>query len=415
MISIDDAMQLLLEATPVLGIEEVSLADACGRVLTENVFTDRELPPTDRSAMDGFAVRSADLSGERSILRVVGEIRAGQPLEAIRVGRGEAVRIMTGAIVPPGADAVVMVEVTEEDTASKAVHIMKLPKPGQHIRWKGEDVEAGTVILEDGMPIDAPEIAALAAVGKVIVKVRRRPVVSILTTGDEVVHPAGTPGEHQVRNSNSSTLVAQLAGMGIEGRDLGVASDTGDALDRALSEAVDGDVLLMTGGVSMGRYDLVGDALERAGMELLFHKISVKPGKPILAGRCGRCLVVGLAGNPVSAFTGFVLLVAPVLRKMLGYRHWNNNEVSATLIEPCRGSKGRTTYLLARVEFRDGRYVAVPVRSSGSGDVVSMARANAFLICPGGLRQMAAGTEFQALLWADSWLRPAITRGVTHE
>jgi molybdopterin molybdotransferase len=403
-ITIEEARSLLEGAAPLMEIEEVDLADAAGRVLAEPIVADRDLPPTDRSGMDGFAVRTEDLPEPDRILRVAGEIRAGQPVGKIAVGEGEAVRIMTGAIVPPGADAVVMVELTEEDPGAGTVRIRQRPEEGQHIRLRAEDVTRGETILDGGRPIHAAEIAALASVGMVRVKVRRRPQVNLLSTGDEIVPATAVPADHQVRNSNSPTLANQLAGLGLAGRDLGTVLDEAGDLDRVLGEGLKGDVLLLTGGVSMGDYDLVREALERAGVETVFHKVSVRPGKPILVGRRDRCLVIGLPGNPVSAFTGFFVFVAPTLRKMMGYARHGNRTVTAVLDEPLRPKPGRTTYHLARVEWRNGGFRARQVRTMGSGDVVSMVRANAFLVTPPG-PTIPAGETVPSMLWPDDHLR----------
>jgi molybdopterin molybdotransferase len=246
----------------------------------------------------------------------------------------------------------------------------------------------------------------MAAVGKVRIRVHRRPRVAVLTTGDEIVAPSQRPAAHQIRNSNSAALLALLGEEGIEAIDLGTASDAGEDLERAVAEGLRSDVLLVTGGVSMGRYDLVGEVLERAGMERLFHKVSMKPGKPLLAGRHGGCLVAGLPGNPVSAFTVFTIFLAPVLRKMMGCSRWENALVRATTKGSFRGSPERTVYNLARLDFRRNGAVVRPSRSSGSGDVLSMARANAFAVCPMGEKIVPTDTEVDVVPWRDSWLRP---------
>jgi molybdopterin molybdotransferase len=226
-----------------------------------------------------------------------------------------------------------------------------------------------------------------------------------LSTGDEIVEPDRTPSAHQLRNSNGPMLLGQLRELGVEGRYVGNAADTDDELNDKLRQGLASDLLLVTGGVSVGEYDLVGRALERAGMEPLFHGVAMKPGKPILAGRCAGCLVVGLPGNPVSAYTGFAVLVAPALRKMLGYRSWGNLHVDAVLQQPLRTRPGRVTYHLARIEYADGRFSGRSVSSTGSGDVLSMARANGFLITPPEAAGLEAGAPLRALLWRDAEFR----------
>jgi molybdopterin molybdotransferase len=405
MMSVEEALRLLAGATAPLKVIELPLDRARGCVLAETVVADRDFPPTDRAAMDGFAVRSADLAHCGEGLEVAGEVRAGQPLGDLRVGPGQAVRIMTGSILPPGADAVVMVERTREQDGGVRVQVDDEPRPGQHVRRRGEDLARGRAVIEPGAPIHAAEIAALASVGHTSIRVHRTPVVHVLTTGDEIVEPDRVPGDHQVRNSNARALLAQLQELGIEGLNLGVAVDEREELDRVLRRGLEADVLLITGGVSAGKYDLVGEALEAAGMRKLFHKVAVKPGKPLLAGRRGDCLVLGLPGNPVSTFTSFILFVAPALRRLLGYRRWENRRRLAVLAEPLRERGERETYHLARLAWGPEGLTATPVSSPGSGDVLALARANGFVVTPAGGASHAAGATVPALSWPDADFR----------
>ena len=399
MISVREALELLMGQVRPLEVVEVPLERCRGLVLAEPVTADRDFPPTDRSAMDGFAVRSEDLSEVGQTLEVVGEVRAGRPVGPIRVRPGQAVRIMTGATVPPGADAVVMVERTEEAADRSRVHVDDAPAPGQHIRRRAEDLERGRTAIAPGVPIDAPEIAALTSVGRTTVRVHRTPVVHVLSTGDEIVEPDAVPADHQLRNSNAYALLAQLRDLGVEGHYLGIAGDERETLGGRLDRGLGGDVCLITGGVSAGEYDFVGEALAAAGMRRLFHKVAVKPGKPILAGVRDGCLVVGLPGNPVSTFTGFAVFVAPALRRMLGYRNPNNRTLSAVLAEPLRARPGRETYHLARLEASGGELTARRIRSAGSGDVLSLARANGFILSPVEGASLATGAPVPVLPW----------------
>jgi molybdopterin molybdotransferase len=399
MIAIDEAVRLIAGAVAPLSTEEVSLERAAGRVLAKAVAADRDFPPTDRSAMDGYAVRSADLREGGGRLDVAGEVQAGASSEMIEVKAGQAVRVFTGSVIPTGADAVVMVEETIEDEALGSVKITTSPGEGSHIRRRGSEHRRGEEVLEPGSPIRSPEIAALASVGQTRIKVHRRPSVSVLATGDELVEPDGTPLDHQVRNSNGATLLAQLDEMGVRGRYLGIAPDSREALGEMLRRGLEEDVLLVTGGVSVGRYDLVGDNLAEAGMELLFHKVAVKPGKPVLAGLCGSCLVIGLPGNPLSAFTGFVVFVAPALRKMMGCRRWESVTITARLEEPLRSRQNTVAYRLSRLEPSANGFKARPINSAGSGDVLSLARANGFLITPASEHEFERGSELPAMFW----------------
>jgi molybdopterin molybdotransferase len=405
MIDVEEAKRMILEESRRLDVVEVELDDARACVLAEDVLADRDFPPTNRSAMDGFAVRWEDVQEPGRTLTLAGEVRAGRPVDDLRVEPGSCVRIMTGSTVPPGADTVIMVELTTEGTDAGTVTFQGEPIRGQHIRVRGEDVGAGENVLSRGAPIDAPEIAALASVGRTRARVYRAPVVQVLSSGDEVVEPEVTPAPHQVRNSNARCLLAQLRQLGLEGHYLGIAPDTREGLSESVRAGLNGDVLLITGGVSMGKYDLVGEVLAEAGMRQVFHKVSVRPGKPMLVGRHGDCLVVGLPGNPVSTFTGFAVFVAPALRKMMGYARYDNFEVTAVLSERLKRKPRRTTYHLARVTQTEDGFTALPVRAMGSGDVISMSRANAFVITPPGAHALDPGTQVTALLWPNSNLR----------
>jgi molybdopterin molybdotransferase len=405
MIELGEAQQLLWNEAQTLDIVEVSLDFAYGRVLAEQVAADRDFPPTDRSAMDGFAVRAEDLGQGVTELEVIGEVRAGQTGPELNIGPGQAARIMTGGVIPIGADAVVMVERTRPSGSGGRVSVEDLPEPGQHIRPRGQEIKSGGPVLAPGVPIHAPEIAALASVGATEVPVYRRPVVHVLATGDEIVEPDERPQPHQLRNSNSRALLAQLLELHIEGAYCGVAPDERRQLKMRLDQGLAGDCLLISGGVSVGEYDLVGEMLAESGMRLLFHKVSVKPGKPILAGRCGDCLVIGLPGNPVSTYVGFAVFVAPALRRMMGYRNWRNLEFDATLDRPLRSKPGRATYHLARLLTTPEGFRVHRVSTTGSGDVLSLARANALIVTPARGVDLAAGAGVRVLAWRDFHLR----------
>jgi molybdopterin molybdotransferase len=402
MIQPDQALRLLSEAVQPTETVEIPL-DGCFRlVLGESVAADRDTPASDRSAMDGFAVRAADAGADGARLTITGEVRAGQSAKDVQVQPGSAVRIFTGATVPQGADSVVMVEHVDEDAAAGTIVIRRPATAGDHVRPRGSDLRQGEVVVAAGNPIRAAEIAAMAAVGHTRVRVHRPPVVGLLSTGDEIVEPDRAPQSHEVRNSNAGMLLAQLRELGLGGTYLGTADDTPLALEQKLDHGLRGDILVVTGGVSVGRYDLVAPALRSLGARILFHKVSVKPGKPILAGKRDGCLVIGLPGNPVSSFTGFAIFVAPVLRLMMGYAEWENARVFAALDAPISVRPGRTTYHLARLRWaEDGLHVA-RTETTGSADVLSMVRANGFLITPEQGGEFAAGDTLPVLPWPDA-------------
>ena len=404
-ISVAEALRRLeAVVTPAPGVE--AALEAChALVLAEDVAADRDFPPTDRSAMDGFAVRSVDAASAGILLAVSGEVRAGQDALGADLSPGRAVRVFTGSVLPAGADAVVMVEHVEEDREARTVRLLHPVEAAQHVRRQASDLSRGAVLLRAGSPIHAAEIAALAAVGRTRVRVHRPPVIGVISTGDEVVELDRAPRPHQVRNSNAATLLAQARETGVRGAYLGHAADAADELRERIERGLAGDVLLVTGGVSVGDYDLVAAALAEFGAETLFHGVRMKPGMPVLAARRGSCLIFGLPGNPVSTFTCFAVLVAPSLRRMLGYRDWRDVEIAARLESALEARPGRETYHLAQVVWREGRPSARRVDTTGSGDLPALARANAFLVTPAEGGSWDEGDELPALLWPEAQRR----------
>jgi molybdopterin molybdotransferase len=298
-IPVEEALEIVLREARPLPAEEVSLEDTAGRVLAEDVRSDLEMPPFDRAAMDGFAVRAADVASAPATLEIVGEVPAGAWPDR-EVGPGEAVRIMTGAPVPPGADAVQQVEKTRPADEFR-VTILEGVAAGANVAPRASEVKLGDVLLETGRVLDPAAVAVLAAAGCARVRVARRPSVAVLVTGDELVEVAATPGPGQIRNSNGPAVAAQAREAGAAVRLLGVAPDELQALRSALESGADADMLVISGGVSAGDFDLVEPALEELGYSFLFTKVAVKPGAPLVLGRRGSQLVFGLPGNPVSA------------------------------------------------------------------------------------------------------------------
>ena len=396
MVSVEQALEIVLgEASP-LSAEEIALEEALARVLAENVHADRDLPPFDRAAMDGYALRARDVAEAPAALDVKGEVRAGEwPRHAIAAG--EAVRIMTGAPLPEGADAVQQVEKTQPLDEFR-VTILSSVSEGQNVAPRGSEVKAGAVVLARGRAIDPAAIGVLATVGRARVRVGRRPSVALLVTGDEVVDVAQAPQPAQIRNSNGPAVAAHARQAGAVVRLLGVARDQKDEITAALRAGLGADVLLVSGGVSAGDYDLVEPALAELGVEVRFTRVNVKPGAPLVFGRRGATLVFGLPGNPVSAQVTFDLFVRPALLKLQGASALQRPRAAVVLASPMRNRSGRTSHLPARVRFGDGRLVARPLRSTGSGDLVAHARANALVVLAAERETAAAGETAEALL-----------------
>jgi molybdopterin molybdotransferase len=399
MLEVQEALTRLLQSVVPLPPTTVPLHEALGLTLAERVVADRDVPPTDRSAMDGFALRAADCTAPGCTLGVVGELRAGEDPAGIVVGTGEAARVYTGSVLPRGADAVVMVEHTQEDRVRRTVLVETPPETGQHIRRRGEDLRAGDTVRDPGAILRPAEISALASVGRTRVSVVRAPRAAVISTGDEVVEVERVPAPHQVRNTNAAMLSARFRAMHIDARYLGIAGDEREALDALIADGLTADVLVLSGGVSVGDYDLVESALIRAGCERLFHNVAMRPGKPIVAARRGGCLVLGLPGNPVSAFTCFEVFARPALRKLMGHPQPVAGLIRATLVERLVRRPGRLTYHLAQLSFPDGRPSVAPVKSASSGDVHALVHANAFVVAPGASDALPAGAEVDVLLW----------------
>lgn len=391
MLQVEEAQARVLAEVTALEAESVPFFDAHGRVLREDVIAEDDAPPADNSGMDGYAVHAADTPGE---LRVLGDIPAGQ-LPSMRVEPGTALRIMTGAFVPEGADAVAQVEIT--DGGLERVVVREAVRAGMHIRRRGEDVRAGAIVIREGTLIGAAEIAMLASVRKTSVLVGRRPTVAILATGDELLEPHEPRAAGKIVNSNSYLLSALVREVGAVPRSLGIVRDTREATIAALEEASQSDFILSSGGVSVGAYDFVKEALEALSAESKFWRVAMKPGKPVMLSRLRDRVCLGLPGNPVSCFVSFHLFVAPALRKAMGQTaNLTPAAVQTRLAAPLRAGD-RRTYYRVRVTARDGELVSQPMTTQGSGSLTSIVQANGLAIVYENARA-EAGTLVPTLL-----------------
>ncbi|CAN5178083.1 molybdopterin molybdotransferase MoeA [soil metagenome] len=415
LLSLEAALARILDRVEPLPAERVPLAESHGRVLSEALVSRLTLPPWDNSAMDGFAVRAADVQAacDRAVtLRVVGEVAAGQQPSDTLHG-GTAIRILTGAVVPPGADAVVPVEDTDAEAGMAdlpaAVAVSRPVEIGAYIRRSGSDLRAGDALMPAGVAMGAARLAVAAAGGHGHVTVHRRPRVAVIATGDELVPPGVEPGPAQIPNSNSVALVAQAREAGAEARDVGIAADDGDAVDSLLQAAASwADVIVVSGGVSVGAHDVVKEAFSRLGrMEL--WRVAVQPGKPLAFARArarqgvsgAGVLLFGLPGNPVSSFVTFELFVRPVLRRMCGHADLSGREtVRAELAEPVTKSAGRRAFLRARLERSDASrtgWLARLAGSQGSHVLSALVAADGLAIIPEDVIGQPAGSEVDVL------------------
>jgi molybdopterin molybdotransferase len=393
MLSVEEAQARVMAEVTVGEPELVPLADAHGRVLREEIVAAYDLPPADNSGMDGYAVRAEDIAHAPVTLPVRGDIPAGHPavspLEA-----GTAMRIMTGAFVPEGADTVVQVELTDGGTAEVRIH-EALPR-GANIRKRGEDMRRSDVVLRAGAGIGAAELTMLAAMQKSRIAVGRRPTVAILATGDELVNVDEPLAPGKIVNTNSWLLDALVRETGALPVSLGIVRDTKEATIEALERAVACDFVLSSGGVSVGAYDFVKDALETLGAESKFWRVNMKPGKPVVLSRLRERVVFGLPGNPVSSFVSFHLFVAPALRKAMGQELGVfPPSVRATLTKPLKSAGERRVYFRVAV---NGSMEATPLASQGSGSLTSMIGANGLAIVAEGVTRVEAGSAIDVLL-----------------
>ena len=391
MLSVDDARSRILELIDRLEVETVAITEAAGRILAADATAGRSLPPWDNSAMDGFAVRTADVPGE---LPVGGTAAAGDPPGSHQAGT--ATRIMTGAPLPDGADCVVIREVV--DDRGDTVVIDRAVKPGDNIRREGEDIEKGAVAVAAGTRLGAAEIGLLAAVGHPTLEVTRQPRVAILSTGEELIEVTAAPPPDKIINSNAYALAVQVAEAGAVPDRRPIASDDLDETTGAIAAALaDNDVLVTSGGVSVGDYDVVKQALSAAGVDIDFWKVAMKPGKPLAFGRAGDKLVFGLPGNPVSSMVSFELFVRPALLALQGASDLGRPRARVVLSAPYRKSPGRAHFIRATLR-RGEKLEAIPLSKQGSGMLTSMIGADALVIAPAESGEIAAGTELEALV-----------------
>jgi len=419
MISVEEALAKVLSYVEILGFEEKPILECQGQVLAEDVYSSINIPPMDNSAMDGYAVRAEDTSGATkespNDLDVIAELAAGS-LPDEKVKPGTAIRIMTGAPIPEGADAVVRFEDTDEISRKPArgnlsqIGILCHVKKGSNVRCRGEDISRGDLVLNKGSLLRPSEIGVLASLGRCTALVIRRPIVAVLATGDELM-PADqplTPGK--IYDSNTYTIAAEIARYGGIPRILGIGRDSVRSLNNKIDEGLDADMLITSGGVSKGDYDIVKDVLAKRG-EINFWTVCMKPGKPLAFGvinKVERGITkkvphLGLPGNPVSSMITFEQFARPAILKMLGKQALAKPCIQAVIEERIVNIDGRRMFLRVFVTKRDGQYWASVTGPQGSGILTSMVKANALAIIPENIKEVAAGDiiQVQMLDWSE--------------
>lgn len=392
MLSYTDARQKVIQVAEArrgeLIRETIELRQALGRVLAEDVAADRDYPPFHRATRDGFAVRSADMVGSSRTFRVIGESKAGTPFNGT-VGPGQCVQIMTGAGVPAGADAVIMLEHTR--AMNGGVVIERGVRVGENIVASGSEARAGQVVLRRGMRLGYAELAMAAQVGHANIQVYWRPRVAILSTGDEVVATNRPPGPFEIRNSNSVSLEAQATLAGAEAVPLGNARDHVEELRALIETGLKEDILVLSGGVSAGKYDLVEGVLRDLGAEFFFDAIAIRPGRPAVFCARRHALIFGLPGNPVSTMVTFELLAVPAIEIRSGLAPRPLSFFKAKLAKRVTQKAVLTHFLPARVSWPEGEPVVEELPWQGSGDIVAVTQANCFLVVPATRLELAAG------------------------
>jgi molybdopterin molybdotransferase len=400
MISIEEATKKLKSRVKPLKAEEISVLKSFGRILREDLRSPLSIPPFDRSAMDGYAVKAVDILGASEkkpvSLKVLEDIPAGQ-VGKFRLKKGTAARIMTGAPLPRGADTVVMVEDTE--TASAGVLIKKAPANGTHVAPAGEDIKKGERVLRTGTLIGAAEMGMIAATGRSKVKVSIKPKVCVLSTGSEILKPGKTLQPGHIYDANGYSLTGMATGLGADARFLGIAPDTKGALERKIAQAKDADLLVLSGGVSVGDYDLVQDILLDMGIERIFYKVNIKPGKPVFAGIQGKRFVLGLPGHPVSCMVTFKLFAGFLIDIMLGKEEIGLRHRQAYLSVPMRLKPDRRKFLRGILEETDGRLTVKPFHAQESSILKSMVAANVLIDAPEGVTELKAGSLVDVVQW----------------
>ncbi len=378
LLPVEDALARILQAVEPLGVEEIPLADAAGRILAEPLIAGRDQPPADTSAMDGYAVRGADVATAPATLRLIGTAPAGHGFGGA-VGPGEAVRIFTGAPLPDGADTIVI----QEDTRAEGdtVTVLEPAPAGRYVRRAGLDFRTGDTLLEAGMTLNARRIGLAAAMNRAVLPVRRRPRVAIMPTGDELVAPGETPRADQIVSSNNYALAAFVERYGAEALDLGIVRDDLDALRAAIARARGCDILVTLGGASVGDHDLVQQALAEEGLDLSFWRIAMRPGKPLMYGRLGNLRVLGLPGNPVSSLVCGRIFLKPLMDALLGRTAEHDRPLRARLGRDLGENDRRQDYLRATLRPGDDGYpVATPYDRQDSSMLGMLASADCLVV-----------------------------------
>ena len=396
MLTYEEALREVLAQVPEPTVVRVPLRKSLGRVLAHPVLADLDLPPFKKSFMDGYAVRSQDTTTAPVRLEVIGVVAAGSPSQ-LQVEAGKAVQIMTGAAVPPGADAVQMIEKTRPGGA-ETVELLEPVTKGENVAAQGNEVRQGETVLGSGRVLGAAEMGVLATFGRKEVEVYAAPTVAVIPTGDEIVEVEEKPVFGQIRNSNAYTLWAQCHKLGLDAQVFPVTSDDPERIREVVSQGLQHDLLLFSGGVSMGEYDYVHRILEEEGVSIFVQKVAIKPGKPIVVGRKGDHLIFGLPGNPVSAFVTFELFVRPAVRRWMGFHSPCLPSVWGDLVGETKQKPGKKFFKQARTFWKGEKFWVEPIETRGSADLVAFSSANSLMVLEADVTHLPVGERVEVLL-----------------
>jgi len=396
MIKFEQALKEIANNTKELPKERLPIDDSVGSLLMEDVYSAIEVPPFNKSAMDGYALRAEDIRVPPAKLKCIGFIEAGQDFKK-SVGSGECVKIMTGAALPKGTDSVVMVEDTRR--CAEFVEIAKSAKKWRNVCIRGEDIKRNAKVLSKGKAISASDVALLATIGRGCVEVIKRPTVAIINTGGELISVGHKLSGRKIYNSNGPQLSALLKADGIKPHFLGIVKDNPDALKKAIKKGLGSDLLLISGGVSMGDYDLVPGILKSLGVKQIFHKVRCKPGKPLFFGKSKNTIVFGIPGNPVSNFLAYQLFIRLSLSKLTGAKSFRPNLLVGIVEKDFHQKTGRKHFVLAKLLQKDSGYYLTPIAAHGSADIMALSKADAFMVVDGNTSFVRAKSKIKFVTW----------------
>ncbi len=396
MLSYEQALQEILRHARRIAARKTPIEDAVGRILAEDIFSRIDMPPFDKSAMDGYALRSFDTTNIPVQLKCLGTIQAGEVFNQ-SLKPCCCIKIMTGAPIPQGADSVAMVEDTLQHESQ--VLVKRSVKPGENVCVKAEDIAKGSKLFSKGKLISISDIALLATIGRSFVKTIGSPSVAVLNTGGEIIPVGKKLPQNKIYNSNGPQLCALLRSDGISPHYLGIAKDEPAILKKMISQGLKCDIVLISGGVSMGDYDLVPAILKQMGVTELFHKVNIKPGKPLFFGIKNRKLIFGIPGNPVSNFVAYQIFIRPAIRKMMGTLDCNLEIKTGIIKNEFRQKPGRKHFVLAKVEQSKNVYYVYPLPGHGSADIAALSAADAFMLVDGEIQRIKQNSKVEFITW----------------